>query len=67
MLSLKDFNINNILNASDILITDYMKSILVRELKEMGFRKIQGKAVELYSFYELCGFRKAIREGKEVK
>ena len=44
-----------------------MKSILVRELKEMGFRKIQGKAVELYNLYELCGFRKAIREGKEVK
>lgn len=44
-----------------------MKSMLVRELKEMGYRRIQGKVVELYNFYELCGFRKAIREGKEIK
>ena len=44
-----------------------MKSMLVRELKEMGYRRIQGKAVELYNFYKLCGFRKAIREGKEIK
>ena len=44
-----------------------MKGRLVKLFIEMGFRKIEGKAVELYSFYELCGFRKAIREGKEVK
>ena len=49
------------------MLNSFVKLNFIRELKEMGFRKIQGKAVELYNFYELCGFRKAIREGKEVK
>lgn len=44
-----------------------MKSRLVNRLRWMGYRKIQGKKVELYNFYELCGFMKAINEGKEVK
>ena len=45
-----------------------MKSIAVNMLKnEFGLRKIQGKKVELYSFYTLCGFLKALKQGKEIK
>ena len=45
-----------------------MKSIAVNMLKnEFGLRKIQGKKVESYSFYTLCGFLKALKQRKEVK
>ena len=45
-----------------------MKSMAVNILKnEFGLRKIQGKKVESYSFYTLCGFIKALKRGKEVK
>ena len=43
-----------------------MKSILVRELKEMGFRKIEGRKVELYSLYDLCGFLKRLNKGEKL-
>ena len=33
-----------------------MKGRLVKQFKEMGFRKIEGRKVELYSLYDLCGF-----------
>ena len=45
-----------------------MKSMAVNILKnEFGLKKIQGKKVESYSFYTLCGFIKALKQGKEVK
>ena len=44
-----------------------MKSLAVKELLNMGIRKIGGRKVELYSFYELCGFLKRIKQGEELK
>ena len=44
-----------------------MKSILVRELKENGVRRIQVRKVELYSMYELVHFVKLLRNGEEIK
>ena len=45
-----------------------MKSMAVKILKnEYGLKRIQGKKVELYNFYTLCGFIKALRRGEEVK
>ena len=39
-----------------------MKGRLVKQFKEMGFRKIEGRKVELYSLYDLCGFLKRLKE-----
>ena len=44
-----------------------MKSLAVKELLNMGVRKVNGKKVELYSFYELCGFLKRAKQGEELK
>lgn len=45
-----------------------MKSLLVKEIKEQyGFRKISGKKVEMYNFYELCGFLKRLKRGEEIR
>lgn len=44
-----------------------MKSILVRFLKQNGVRKIQGKKVELYNFYELSYYAKLVENGEIVK
>ena len=45
-----------------------MKSIMVNKFKnELDIRVISGKKVELYSFYDLCGFYKRIKEGEEIK
>lgn len=44
-----------------------MKSIVVKQLKEMNVRKINGKKIELYTFYELIGFLKAVKNGEELK
>ena len=44
-----------------------MKSIIVKELKARGYRKVLGKKLEHYSFYTLCGFIKAARKGEEIK
>lgn len=44
-----------------------MKSKAIKELKAMGKRRINGKKVELYSFYQLVGFLKMIESGQEVK
>lgn len=44
-----------------------MKSILVRYFKGLGMRKIEGKKVELYSFYQLVGFKKRMDRGEEIK
>ena len=33
-----------------------MKGRVVRKLKEMGIRKVEGKKLELYNYYTLCMF-----------
>ena len=44
-----------------------MKSQAVKFFKEKGMRKIEGKKVELYSFYQLCGFMKRYKQGEILK
>ena len=44
-----------------------MKSTLVNFLKENGIRRIQGKKVELYSFYELTYYVRLVENGIEIK
>ena len=39
-----------------------MKGRLVKQFKEMGFRTIEGRKVELYSLYDLCGFLKRLNK-----
>ena len=44
-----------------------MKSTLVNFLKENGIRRIQGKKVELYNFYELIYYVRLVENGIEIK
>ncbi len=44
-----------------------MKSMLVKFLKENGVRKINGKKVELYNFYELSYYVTLVENGEKVK
>ena len=44
-----------------------MKSRLVNFLKENGVRKINGKKVELYNFYELSYYVTLVKNGEKVK
>ncbi len=44
-----------------------MKSMLVKELKEMGYRKFNGKKLENYSFYTLVGMYTQIKKGSVIK
>mgnify|MGYP004645849461 CR=1 FL=1 len=44
-----------------------MKSKLVKEFKEMGIRKIGGRKLELYSFYQLVGYYTRITKGELIK
>lgn len=44
-----------------------MKSILVKYLKENGVRKINGRKVELYNFYELSYYARLVENGETVK
>lgn len=44
-----------------------MKSTLVNFLKENGIRRIEGKKVELYSFYQLCYYVRLVENGIEIK
>ena len=44
-----------------------MKSKLVKELKEMGYRRVNGKKVESYSFYFLCGIWTELFRDKNLK
>ena len=39
-----------------------MKSMLIKELKEMGYRKLGGKKLENYSFYQLVGMYTIIKK-----
>ena len=44
-----------------------MKSKLIKEFKEMGIRKLGGKKLELYNFYELVGMYTLVKKGVEIK
>ena len=44
-----------------------MKSILVKEFKEMGYRRFNGKKLESYSFYTLVGMYTRIKKGEVIK
>ena len=44
-----------------------MKSKLIKEFKEMGIRKIGGRKLELYSFYQLVGHYTRIKKGEVIK
>ena len=44
-----------------------MKSKLVKEFKEMGVRKIGGRKIETYSFYQLVGYYTRIKKGEIIK
>ena len=44
-----------------------MKSMLVKELKEMGYRKLSGIKLENYSFYQLVGMYSRIIKGEVIK
>lgn len=45
-----------------------MKGQLVKKIKnEYNVRSINGKKLELYNFYTLCGFYKKMKSGAEVK
>ena len=44
-----------------------MKSTLVNFLKENGIRRIEGKKVELYNFYELSYYARLVENGIEIK
>ena len=44
-----------------------MKSILVKEFKEMGYRKLSSKKLESYSFYTLVVYYTIIKKGGTIK
>lgn len=45
-----------------------MKSLIVKKIREeFGVKKISGKKLELYNFYELIGFYKRMCRGEEIK
>ena len=44
-----------------------MKSMLIKEFKEMGYRKLGGKKLESYSFYTLVGMYTQILKGQNIK
>ena len=43
-----------------------MKNLVVRKLKEMGIRKIEGKKLELYNYYTLCMFLDKLNKGEKL-
>ena len=44
-----------------------MKSKIIREFKGLGFRRINGKKLESYSFYTLVGMYTKIKKGEVIK
>ena len=45
-----------------------MKGQLVKNIKkEFNIRAINGKKLELYDFYTLCGFYKKLKAGGSIK
>ena len=43
-----------------------MKGRVVRKLKEMGIRKVEGKKLELYNYYTLCMFLDKVEKGEKL-
>ena len=43
-----------------------MKSLVVKRLKEMGIRKVEGKKLELYNYYTLCMFLDKVERGEKL-
>ena len=43
-----------------------MKGLVVRKLKEMGIRKVEGKKLELYNYYALCMFLDKLERGEKL-
>ena len=43
-----------------------MKGIVVRKLKEMGIRKVEGKKLELYNYYTLCMCLDKLERGEKL-
>ena len=43
-----------------------MKGLVVKRLKEMGIRKIEGKKLELYNYYTLCMFLDKVEKGEKL-
>ena len=43
-----------------------MKGLVVKRLKEMGIRKIEGKKLELYNYYTLCMFLDKVERGEKL-
>ena len=44
-----------------------MKSIVVRKLKEYGYKRIGGRKLESYNFYTLVHFLKLAEAGDKLK
>lgn len=44
-----------------------MKGKLVKMFKEMGYRTVNGKKVELYTMYELSGFYTLMQRGELIR
>ena len=45
-----------------------MKGQLVKNIKrDFNIRSINGKKLELYDFYSLCGFYKKLKAGSSIK
>ena len=44
-----------------------MKSIIVKELKARGIRKVAGEKLEHYGFYTLCFFLEQVERGEVLK
>ena len=43
-----------------------MKSLVIKKLKEMGIRKVEGKKLELYNYYTLCMFLDKVERGEKL-
>ena len=43
-----------------------MKGRVIRKLKEMGRRKVEGKKVELYNYYTLCMCLDKVNKGEKL-
>lgn len=47
---------------------DIMKSMILKKIKEeFGIKKVAGKKLEQYNFYELCSIHKRLSRGEVIK
>ena len=44
-----------------------MKSMVIRQLKAKGYKKIANKKLEHYGFYTLCFFLEQVERGEKLK